>query len=56
MLDIKPLIIIVKFNFGEGIWLLFELVLIFLRTRIDKTAVTYIEVAHIKLHFKCRFD
>ena len=33
----------------EVILLLFEMILIVLRTRIDKTAVTYIEVALYKL-------
>ena len=36
---------------GEMICLLFELVLIVLRTRTDKTAVTYIEVALYKHPF-----
>ena len=45
-----------NFTLGEVIWLLFELVLIVLRSRTDKTAVTYIEVAlYINIHFKCRF-
>ena len=36
---------------GEVIWLLCELVIIILRTRTDKTAVTYIEVALYKPPF-----
>ena len=36
---------------GEVMWLLFELVLIVIRTRTDKTAVTYIEVALYKPPF-----
>ena len=44
MLDIKPLIIAANLTLGYVIWLLFELVLICLRTRTDKTAVIYIEV------------
>ena len=51
MLDIKLLMITVNLTLVEVIWLLFELVLIVLRTRIDKTAVTYIEVALYKLPF-----
>ena len=45
MLDIKPLMIAANLTLGKVIWLLFELVLIVLRTRIAKIAVTYIEVA-----------
>ena len=51
MLDIKPLMIATNLTIGEVIWLLFELVLIVLRTRTDKTAVTYIEVALYKTPF-----
>ena len=40
-----------KLTLSEVIWLLFELVLIVLRTRTDKTAVTYIEVALYKPSF-----
>ena len=40
-----------KITFGEVIWLLFELVLIVLKTRTDKTAVTSIEVALYKTPF-----
>ena len=54
VLDIKLLMIAAYLTLGEVIWLLFELVLKVLRTRTDKTAVTYIEVAFINLHFKCR--
>ena len=36
---------------GEVIWLLFELVLIVLRNKTDKTAVTYIEIALYKPQF-----
>ena len=55
MLDIKPLMIAANLTLGEVIWLLFELVLIVLRTRTDKTAVTNIEVALYKPPFKCLF-
>ena len=48
VLDIKPLMISANLTLGEVIWLLFELVLIVLRIRTDKTAVTYIEVALYK--------
>ena len=40
-----------KLTLGEEIWLLFDLVLIVLKTRTDKTAVTYIEVALYKTPF-----
>ena len=51
MLDIKLLMIAANLTLGEVIWLLFELVLIVLRTRTDITAVTYIEVALYKPPF-----
>ena len=51
MLDIKPLIMVDNLTLGEVIWLLFELVLIVLRTRTYKTADTYIEVALYKHPF-----
>ena len=51
VLDIKPLMITANLTLGEVIWLLFELVLIVLRTRTDKTAVTYIEFALFKPPF-----
>ena len=44
MLDIKPLMITANLILGEVLCLVFELDLIVLRTRTDKTAVTYIEV------------
>ena len=51
MLDIKPKMITDNLTLGEVILLLFVLVLIVLRNRTDKTAVTYIEVALYKLPF-----
>ena len=51
MLDVKLLMIAANLTLGEVIWLLFELVLIVLSTRTDKTAVTYIEVALYKPQF-----
>ena len=51
VLDIKPLMKAANLILGEVIWLLFELVLIVPRTRTDKTAVTYIEVALYKPPF-----
>ena len=45
MFDIQPLMIAANLTLGEVIWLFFELVLLVLRTRTDKTAVIYIEVA-----------
>ena len=42
VLDIKPLMKAANLTLGEVIWFLFELVLKVLRTRINKTAVTYI--------------
>ena len=51
MLDIKPLTIADNLTVGEVIRLLFVLVLIVLRNRTDKTAVTYIEVALYKPPF-----
>ena len=51
MLNIKPLMMAANITLGEVIWLLFELVLIVLRTITDKTAVTYIEVAIYKPPF-----
>ena len=45
MLDIKLLIIAANLTLGEVIWLLFELVLIVIRTRNVKTAVICIEIA-----------
>ena len=54
MLDIKPLMIAANITLGEVIWLLFDLVIIVLRTRTDITAVNYIEVElYINLPFKC---
>ena len=40
VLDLKPLWIAANLTLGEVIWLLFELVIIFLGTRIEKIAVT----------------
>ena len=54
VLDI-PLMIDDNLIVDELIWLLFELVLIVLRTRTDKTAVTYIKKSYIKLYFNGRF-
>ena len=51
VLDYKPLMIAANLTHGEVIRLLFELVFIVVRTRTDKTAVTYIEVALNKLPF-----
>ena len=51
MLDIKRLMIAANLTLGEVMRLLYELVLIVLRTRTDKTAVTYIEVALYKPPF-----
>ena len=51
MLDIKPLMIAANLTLGEVIWLLFEVFLIVLRTRTDKTSVNYIEVALYKPPF-----
>ena len=56
VIDFKSLMIAANLTLGAVIWLLFELVLIVLRTRTDKTAVTYREVAlYINLHLKYRF-
>ena len=56
VLDIKPLMNTANLTHGEVIWLLFELVLIVIRNKTDKTAVTYKEVAlNINLHFISRF-
>ena len=55
VLDIKPLMIATNLTLGEVIWLLFELASIVIRTRTDKTAVTYIEIELYKHDFKCRF-
>ena len=55
VLDNKSLMKDANLTLGEMIWLLFELVLIVLRTRTDKTAVTYIEVSLFKPPFICRF-
>ena len=46
MLDIKSLMTALNLTLLEMIWLLFLLVLIVLRSRTDKTAVTYIEVVY----------
>ena len=51
MVDDKPIMIASNLKIGEMIWLLFELVLIVLRTRTDKASVTYIEVALYKPPF-----
>ena len=48
VLEIKHLMIAANLTLDEVIWLLFEQILIVLRTRTDKTAVTYIEVALYK--------
>ena len=53
--DIEHLMITANLILGEVIWLLFELFLNVIKIRTDKTNVTYIEVANINLHFKCRF-
>ena len=50
VLDIKTLMSAANLTFGEVIWLLFELVLIVLMTRTDKTA-NYIEVVLYKTPF-----
>ena len=50
-LDIKPIMIADNLTLGEMIWLLFELVLIVLRTRNNKTVFTYKEVALYKPPF-----
>ena len=50
--DIKSLMTASNLTLGEVIWLLFfELVLRILRTRTDKIAITYIEVALYKTPF-----
>ena len=48
VLDIKNLMIAANLTLGDVTWLLFELVLIVLSARNDKTDVTYIEVVLYK--------
>ena len=55
VLDIISIMIAANLTQSEVIWLLFELVLIVLRTRIDKTVFTYKKLHYINLHFRCRF-
>ena len=52
LLDIKPLMIAANLTFGDVIWLLFELVLIVLRTRTNKKVVINIEIALYKPPFQ----
>ena len=51
VLDIKPLMIAANLTLGEVIWLLYELDLIVLKTRTDKTSFAYIEVELYKPAF-----